>query len=121
VALVADASVAPKWVLSEPDSYLARALAEGDEELLVPDFWLNEAPNICWLQIRKGNWSPDEAREALELLQAQVPLTPTGDLTLHDVALDIGVAINHSTYDTLHVAFAVAMELGVSWSPTDPS
>jgi predicted nucleic acid-binding protein len=109
VALVVDASVALKWVLPEPDSHLAQALAEGDEELLVPDFWLNEAANVCWLQVRKGKWLPDEAREALELLHAQVPPTPTGDLALHDVALDIGLAVNHSTYDTLYVAFAVAV------------
>jgi predicted nucleic acid-binding protein len=109
VALVVDASVALKWVLPEPDSHLAQALAEGDEELLVPDFWLNEACNVCWLQVRKGTWSADEAREALQLLRAQVPPTPTGDLALHDVALDIGLATGHSTYDTLYVAFAVAM------------
>ncbi len=109
MALVVDASVALKWVLPEPDSHLAQALAESDEELLVPDFWLNEATNVCWLQVRKGKWSPDEAREALELLQAQVSPTPIGDLALHDVALDIGLAVNHSTYDTLYVAFAVAV------------
>jgi predicted nucleic acid-binding protein len=109
VSLVVDASVALKWVLPEPDSHLAQALAEGEEELLVPDFWLNEACNICWLQVRKAKWSPDEAREALALLRAQVPPTPTGDLDLHDVALDIGLTVNHSTYDTLYVAFAVAM------------
>lgn len=109
MALVVDASVALKWVLEEPDSHLAQALAEGEEELLVPDFWLNEATNVCWLQVRKGKWSADEAREALELLRAQAPPTPTGDLALHDVALDIGLAVNHSTYDTLYVAFAVAM------------
>jgi predicted nucleic acid-binding protein len=96
-------------VLEEPDSHLAQALAESDEELLVPDFWLNEATNVCWLQVRKGKWSADEAREALDLLRAQVSPTPTGDLALHDVALDIGLAVNHSTYDTLYVAFAVAM------------
>jgi predicted nucleic acid-binding protein len=28
---------------------------------------------------------------------------------LHQVALDIGIQINNSTYDTLYVAFAVAM------------
>lgn len=109
MTLVVDASVALKWVLEEPDSHLAQALAEGDEELLMPDFWLNEATNVCWLQARKGKWTPEEAREALALLRAQVPPTPTGDLDLHDVALDIGLAINHSTYDTLYVAFAVAM------------
>lgn len=38
-----------------------------------------------------------------------MPPTPTGDLDLHDVALDIALAVNHSTYDTLYLAFAIAM------------
>ncbi len=45
----------------------------------------------------------------MTLLRAQVPPTPASDLAPHDVALDIGLAINHSTYDTLYVAFAVAV------------
>jgi predicted nucleic acid-binding protein len=109
MTLVVDASVALKWVLNEPDSYLAQALAEGEEELLVPDFWLNEACNVLWLQVRKRVFTPDEAREGLGLLRALVPPTATGDLDLHDVALDIGLAVNHSTYDTLYLAFAIAM------------
>jgi predicted nucleic acid-binding protein len=109
VALVIDASVALKWVLPERDSNLAEALIKADEELLMPDFWLNEACNICWLQVRKGKWTSDEAREALALLRAQVPPTPTGELDLHEVALDIGLAIDHSTYDTLYVAFTIAV------------
>ncbi|WP_160939575.1 type II toxin-antitoxin system VapC family toxin [Teichococcus coralli] len=109
MTLVVDASVALKWILDEPDSHLAQALAEGEEELLVPDFLLSEATNVCWLQFRKGKWSADEAREGLALLRALVPPTPTGDLDLHDIALDIGLAVNHSTYDTLYVAFALAM------------
>ncbi|MGE3482618.1 MAG: type II toxin-antitoxin system VapC family toxin [Gammaproteobacteria bacterium] len=107
--MVVDASVALKWVLDEPDSPLAQALAEGDEEILMPDFWLNEATNICWLQVRKRVWTPDEAREALDLLRTQVPTTATGGMGLHDVALDIGLTVNHSTYDTLYVAFSIAM------------
>jgi predicted nucleic acid-binding protein len=109
MTLVVDASVALKWVLDEPDSHLAQALAEGEEELLVPDFLLGEATNVCWLQARKGKWTPGEAREGLALLRDLVPPTATGDLDLHDVALEIGLAVNHSTYDTLYVAFAVAM------------
>lgn len=109
MTLVVDASVALKWVLDEPDSHLAHALAEGGEEILVPDFWLNEATNICWLQVRKGKWSADEAREGLMLLRALVPPTPTADLDLHDVALEIGIAVHHSTYDTLYIAFAIAV------------
>ena len=45
MALVVDASVGLKWILEEPDSHLARALAVSDEVLFVPDFWLNEACN----------------------------------------------------------------------------
>ena len=30
-------------------------------------------------------------------------------MDLHEVALDIGIAVNHSTYDTLYLAFAIAM------------
>ena len=61
--MVVDASVALKWILDEPDSHLAQALAEGEEQILVPDFWLNEATNVCWLQVRKRVWTPDEARK----------------------------------------------------------
>jgi predicted nucleic acid-binding protein len=30
-------------------------------------------------------------------------------MDLHEVALEIGIAANHSTYDTLYLAFAIAM------------
>mgnify|MGYP001788698223 CR=1 FL=1 len=109
MALVVDASVGLKWVLPEHDSHLAQALAIGEETLLVPDFWLGEATNVLWLQVRRGILTPDEAREGLALLQAQVEPTPTAGLGLHDVALEIGLAVNHSTYDTLYLAFAIAM------------
>ena len=109
MALVVDASVGLKWVLPERDSHVAQALAIGGEELLMPDFWLGEATNVLWLQVRKGILTPDEAREGLILLRAQVEATPTADLGLHDVALEIGLAADHSTYDTLYLAFAIAV------------
>ena len=95
-------------MLQEPDSHVAGMLAREGGDLLVPDFWLNEATNVLWLQVRRKLLTPDEAREGLELLRAQVPPTPTGDMGLHDVALEIGMAVGHSTYDTLYVAFALA-------------
>jgi hypothetical protein len=30
-------------------------------------------------------------------------------MDLHEIALEIGMAVNHSTYDTLYLAFAIAM------------
>ncbi len=59
--------------------------------------------------MRRKLLTPDEAREGLVLLQAQLAPTPTADMGLHDVALDIGLAVNHSTYDTLYAAFALAV------------
>jgi len=109
VALVVDASVGLKWVLQEPDSHLAEAPVRIEPDLLVPDFWLNEATHILWLQVRRKLFTPDEAREGLALLRAQVEPTPTAHMRLHDLALDISIAIDHSTYDTLYLAFAVAM------------
>jgi predicted nucleic acid-binding protein len=109
LALVVDASVALKWVLQEPDTPLAEALLQMEPDLLVPDFWLGEATNVLWVQVRRGRFTPVEAMEALALLEAIVSPTPTWDMGLYRTALDIGVAVNHSTYDTLYLAFAVAM------------
>ena len=109
LALVIDASVGLKWVLQERDSPLADALARSGEDLLVPDFWLNEATNVLWLQVRRKLFTPDEAREGLALLQAQLAPTPTAGMDLHEVALNIGLTVSHSTYDTLYVAFTIAV------------
>jgi predicted nucleic acid-binding protein len=106
--LVVDASVALKWVLQEPDSHFAEALLRIEPDLLIPDFWLGEATNVLWLQVRRKLLTPDEAREGLALLRTQIPPTATSDMGLHEVALEIGMAVNHSTYDTLYLAFAIA-------------
>lgn len=110
MALVIDVSVGLKWVLQEDDSHIARALAVSGQDLLVPDFWLNEACNVLWLQVRKKMFTPNEAQEGLMLLRAQVEPTPTAELGLHDLALEISLAIDHSPpYDTMYLAFAIAM------------
>jgi predicted nucleic acid-binding protein len=108
LTLVVDASVALKWVLQEPDSHFAEALLRIEPDLLIPDFWLGEATNVLWLQVRRKLLTPEEAREGLTLLRTQVRPTSTADMDLHEVALEIGVAVNHSTYDTLYLAFAIA-------------
>ncbi|MBV8455664.1 MAG: type II toxin-antitoxin system VapC family toxin, partial [Acetobacteraceae bacterium] len=100
----------PEWLLAEDESYIAQALAASYEELLAPDFWLNEACNILWLQVRRNVFTASEAEEGLGLLRAQVEPTPTASLGLHDVALEIALAVDHSPYDTLYAAFAIAFD-----------
>nr|WP_246337599.1 type II toxin-antitoxin system VapC family toxin [Azospirillum oleiclasticum] len=107
--MVVDASVALKWVLKEPDSATALALLRSSEDLLLPDFWLNEAANVVWGQVRRKLWSAERARAGLTLLQDAVVPMPTTGMGLQSVALDLGLAVNHSPYDCLYVAFAVAV------------
>lgn len=113
--LVIDESVGLKWAISEPDSALAAVVLAGDDVLLVPDFWLNEAANVLWVQTRRrggsGNkgWSADEVREGLSLLRESVDATPTADLGLHETAIDIALTVDHSPYDCLYAAFALAV------------
>jgi predicted nucleic acid-binding protein len=108
-SLVVDASVGLKWFLPEPDSHLAVALLRIEAGLLIPDFWLNEATNVLWRDVRRGHITPNEARQGLSLLKRQIPATPTRDMNLHEVALEIGIVVNHSPYDTMYLAFAAAM------------
>jgi predicted nucleic acid-binding protein len=109
LALVVDSSVGLKWFLPEPDSYLAVALRRTEPDLLVPDFWLHEATNVLWREVRRGLMTPNEARQGLALLRAQILPTSTAHMNLHEHALEIGIAANHSTYDTMYVAFATVV------------
>ncbi len=108
--LVVDASVALKWGLDEPDSPVAKELLDTESGLIVPDFWLNEATNVLWLQVRRKLFTPSQARATLDLLLTAVEPVPTSDMRLHKAALAIGLAVNHSPYDTLYVAFALAVD-----------
>jgi len=62
-----------------------------------------------WLQVRRKIFTPDEAGQALSLLKAQIDPTPAANLNLHELVLDIGIEVTHSTSDTLYLAFLVAM------------
>jgi hypothetical protein len=108
VALVIDASIGLKWVLQEPDSHLALALAVSDETLLAPDFWLNEACNVLWLQVRKNLFTLAEAHEGLALLPAQIGPTPTAPPALHDV--DFAVAVGADRIVVADGPFVRAMQ-----------
>ncbi len=110
MALVVDASVALKWFLPESDSHIAAALRKSERNLLIPDFWLHEAINVLWREVRRTTITPDEARQGLALLRGQIKPTPTAHMNLHELALDIGVATNHATYDTMYVAFALTVQ-----------
>jgi hypothetical protein len=77
--IVVDASVALKWVLTEPDSDVAIALR--NEELIAPDLWLAEAANGLWRHVRLREMTTAQALQFLrDLIDAPVT-SMLGNLT----------------------------------------
>jgi len=101
--LIVDASVAIKWVVTEPHSDSAAVLIS--EELAAPELWLAEVANALWARQARGLLSVEEARFCLrELLAAPVEALPMADLM--PVALDAALALRHSAYDCCYLAAA---------------
>ena len=59
-------------MLQEPDSAIAEALVRLESDLIIPDFWLAEATNVLWVQVRRKLLTPEEAQEGLALLRALI-------------------------------------------------
>jgi predicted nucleic acid-binding protein len=102
--LVIDASVAAKWVLNEPDSPVARRLV-GQAVLLAPDLLWVELCSLLWRRHRQGEFAVAEAREMMLDLRT-LPIESHGLYALLPLALEIGMAINHSIYDCIYLALA---------------
>lgn len=108
--IVIDASVALKWVVSEPGSEAAAALR--DDELIAPSLWLVEAANALWRYARLGELTAEEAVERFSELAgapvASVPIEPHVE-----AALRMGIQAGHPVYDCLYAAVAVAHDTHV--------
>jgi predicted nucleic acid-binding protein len=106
---VLDASVALKWVLTEPDS--PKALAVRDDyrkqlhELLAPDVFPVEVAHALTRAERKGLIKPPQAARLLaDVLSTPMPLQPYQSLLPRAVA--ISSAMRCGVYDCLYVALA---------------
>ncbi len=111
-AVVPDASVAVKWVLDEPGSREALALARGwaarGVRVLVPTLFWSEVANVLHRRALDGRLRPDRARWALaELLQARLETRP--EQALVPSALDLAQRLGlPSVYDAIYLAVAEA-------------
>ncbi|MGD9616471.1 MAG: type II toxin-antitoxin system VapC family toxin [Alphaproteobacteria bacterium] len=108
--IVVDASVALKWVLTEPDSDAAIALR--NDELTAPDLWLAEAANGLWRHMRLGEIATAQALQFLrDLIDAPVTSVPT---RLHlSTALRLAIELRHPIYDCLYPAVALRFDTHV--------
>lgn len=106
---VLDASVALKWVLTEPDS--AKALSLRDDfrkqrhELLAPDVFLVEVAHALTRAERKGLIKPPEATRLLsDVLTTAIPVHPF--LPLLSRAVVLSSALRCGVYDCLYIALS---------------
>jgi len=104
LSLVIDASVAVKWVLSEPESELAEALFD-EGKLIAPGLWLTESANVLWKYYRRGRLSADEVFERVRALRV-LPVETVDDHFLLEIAAGLAVSLDHSIYDCLYLAAA---------------
>ena len=106
---VLDASVALKWVLTEPDSAKALSVRNGFRkqvyELLVPDIFPVEVAHALTRAERRGLIKPAQAAHLLvDVLSTPMPLHAYRPLLPKAVA--ISSAMRCGVYDCLYVALA---------------
>ncbi len=105
MTLVIDASVATKWVLSEPDSDRAAQLREIENDFIAPALIVAEIGNAIWKRVTWKEIAQDDAVRAAEIAVSLLSrLTPMDDLVGR--ALEIAVALKHPIYDCFYLALA---------------
>lgn len=104
-SVVADASLAIKWVLAEHDSAKARMVGI-NRTLFAPEFLLVECANILWKHQQRGDVSRDEGTAAFVALQA-APFLWTRDAELVGDARRLSGDLSHPVYDCLYLALAM--------------
>ena len=109
-AVVVDASIVAMWVLPEPHSARALALASNllgsGIDLLAPPLMQAEVTNAVYKRVRRGEMDLDRAREALDIVASfGVQILSTPDL--YHSALDLAQRFGRSaSYDACYLALA---------------
>jgi predicted nucleic acid-binding protein len=107
-AIVLDASVAVALVIDEPGSRAAAEATFGHDPLVPEAFWV-EVSNALVRKVRQGFSTRDEAFAAFGLLRRLVEYSvPTEPLGAFAMALSLD--LDHTVYDCLYLAAAVAHE-----------
>ena len=107
--LVIDSSVAVKWYVLEDGHQYAARLFLGGHDLVAPDLLMAEAANVFRRKVRVSAMSEFQAAEAIRRLQREFRgFIPSSELV--DRAFDLSAKLDHSVYDCIYLAGALAAE-----------
>lgn len=104
---VVDASVAAKWVVTEPGSEAARRVLATAGPLIAPDLLVAEVGNVLWQKSARGLVGSTQAREALVWLPELFDRLFDA-ATLAPRAIEIAIEFREPLHDCLYVALAEA-------------
>jgi predicted nucleic acid-binding protein len=108
--IIVDASVAVKWVVSEPGSAAASELLR--QRLGAPTLWLSEACNALWAKVIRRQLTPIEARgQAADL--ADAPVAPIALPGLLPLAMTMALELEHPIYDCFYLSAAAQKDTHV--------
>lgn len=106
---VVDANVAAKWFVPESLTEQALRLLDDAHELAVPDLLWPEVASVVWKKSRRGELTADEASRVVAALDV-CPLVVFPSRLVLAGALEIAFATGRSTYDSVYLSLAVALE-----------
>lgn len=104
---VVDASVAVKWLVSEPLSAESAALLDSGTTLLAPGLLFADAASALAAKHRHGEMSSEELAEAVDLLRVAPVATPLSMRQLAASSARLSVDLQHPVYDCFYLALAI--------------
>ena len=104
---VVDASVAVKWLASEPLSDEAAALLKGGATLVAPELMFAEVINALWAMRRRGDITAEDLGEAVDALKAAPIAIPFSMAQLAAAAAQLAIDIGNPAYDCFYLALAI--------------
>lgn len=105
--VVVDASVAVKWLVTEPGTDAAIALLS--DELHAPDLIHAEVANILWKKQMRNEIDQDVAAYSAEVL-THVQMRIERCATLMTDAVALAVRLGHPAYDCFYLALALRID-----------
>ncbi len=115
---VVDASVAVKWLVTEPLSDEAATLLDPGVTLLAPDLLFAEAASALSAKCRRGEMDREEFAETVNLLRAAPVATPLSMRQLAASSARLAADLGHSVYDCFYLALAITEDFPVATADT---